>query len=161
MLEEIKNVYRYKLYEECRVLVIDLTDVISELKIFLEKKFYPFVKESGKRIFISGIEVVYENDNIVWRIFDRDDIDVENIIRLNQYNIEEHIPGKEEYIIEVKETFKNYPKVFYGMNLLCFTDTLDKFLYTDELIIEPCNVFDICELFNNGENNIIYEIKEG
>ena len=156
MLEEIKNVYRFKLYEECRILVNDLTDVIKELKMFVEKKFYPFVKEEEKRIVISNIEITFENDKFVWRLFDRNDID-ENVLRIDRFNIRDIFPGIDEYIIEVRQTLEKYPKELYCYSFICFIDTIEHILKGEELK-ETYSVFDICKVEFNGEINIVYEI---
>jgi hypothetical protein len=156
MINEIKNVYRFKLYEECRILVNDLTDVITELKTFIDKKFYPFVKEEGKRVVVSNIEISFENNKFVWRLFDRNDLD-ENVIKLNRYDIEDKFPGKDEYFIEIRQTLENYPKAFYCYSFICFIDTIEHVLKGEELK-ETYEVFDICKIEFNGENNIVYEI---
>ena len=43
MINNIKDYYRFKLYENCRILVNNLNDPIKEVSMFLDKIIYPFI----------------------------------------------------------------------------------------------------------------------
>ena len=155
MIEELKNVLRFKLHQNCHILVNDLSEVIDEVSTFVKNKVEPHLKESNERIVSSGVELLYENDKLVWKLFDND---FTNVLTLDIFNVEHIFKGKEEYMIEIKQKYEHYPKEFYGKSLVCFMEALASIVYGDELIEEEINVFDICLMGNNGKNNIIYEI---
>jgi hypothetical protein len=102
MINDIKEYFRFKLYENSRVLVNNLNDVIEELKLFLDKKIYPYVTNNEERIVISDIEITYENEKVVWRIVEKDEINIQSTLKLDIYNIKETFIDI-EYIKEIKE----------------------------------------------------------
>lgn len=158
MINDIKEYFRFKLYENSRVLVNNLNDVIEELKIFLDKKIYPYVTNNGERILISDIEITYENEKVVWRIVEKDEINNQPTLKLDMYNIKETFIDV-DYIKEIKELKEDYPKDLCGFSLISFMDTISYFVYSNELIGEPIDVFDICMLSDNGNNNVVYELQ--
>lgn len=158
MINDIKEYFRFKLYENSRVLVNNLNDVIEELKIFLDKKIYPYVTNNGERILISDIEITYENEKVVWRIVEKDEINNQPTLKLDMYNIKETFIDA-DYIKEIKELKEDYPKDLCGFSLISFMDTISYFVYSNELIGEPIDVFNICVLSDNGNNNVVYEIQ--
>ena len=158
MINDIKEYFRFKLYENSRILVNNLNDVIEELQIFLDKKIYPFVKENEERLVINDIEIGYEDEKIIWRIIDKNEIDDRIILQLDRYNIKETFID-DEYVKEIKELKVDYPKDLCGFSLLSFTETLRYFIYRDELIEDIINIFDICMVSNNGNNNVVYELQ--
>ena len=158
MINDIKEYFRFKLYENSRVLVNNLNDVIEELKIFLDKRIYPYVTNNGERILISDIEITYENEKVVWRIVEKDEINNQPTLKLDMYNIKETFIDA-DYIKEIKELKEDYPKDLCGFSLISFMDTISYFVYSNELIGEPIDVFDICMLSDNGNNNVVYELQ--
>lgn len=158
MINDIKEYFRFKLYENSRVLVNNLNDVIEELKIFLDKKIYPYVTNNEERILISDIEITYENEKVVWRIVEKDEINNQSTLKLDMYNIKETFIDV-DYIKEIKELKEDYPKDLCGFSLISFMDTISYFVYSNELIGEPIDVFNICMLSDNGNNNVVYEIQ--
>lgn len=158
MINDIKEYFRFKLYENSRVLVNNLNDVIEELKIFLDKRIYPYVTNNGERILISDIEITYENEKVVWRIVEKDEINNQSTLKLDMYNIKETFIDA-DYIKEIKELKEDYPKDLCGFSLISFMDTISYFVYSNELIGEPIDVFNICMLSDNGNNNVVYEIQ--
>lgn len=158
MINDIKEYFRFKLYENSRVLVNNLNDVIEELKIFLDKRIYPYVTNNGERILISDIEITYENEKVVWRIVEKDEINNQPTLKLDMYNIKETFIDV-DYIKEIKELKEDYPKDLCGFSLISFMDTISYFVYSNELIGEPIDVFDICMLSDNGNNNVVYELQ--
>ena len=102
MINDIKEYFRFKLYENSRVLVNDLNDVIEELKLFLDKKIYPYVTNNEERIVISDIEITYENEKVIWRIVEKDEINNRTTLKLDIYNIKETFIDI-EYIKDIKE----------------------------------------------------------
>lgn len=156
MINDIKEYYRYRLYENCRILVNNLKEPIDELCMFLEKKVYPFVKDNGERIIVENIEIIYENERIVWRIVESNEINDTPTKRLDVYNIIETFKDNEEYLKEVKETLETFPKELYGLSFISFMETISHFVFSDELI-EITDAFNICMLSNNGNNNVVYE----
>lgn len=158
MINDIKEYFRFKLYENSRVLVNNLNDVIEELKLFLDKKIYPYVINSGERIVISDIEITYENEKVVWRIVEKDEINNQSTLKLDMYNIKETFIDV-DYIKEIKELKEDYPKDLCGFSLISFMDTISYFVYSNELIGEPIDVFNICMLSDNGNNNVVYEMQ--
>ena len=158
MINDIKEYFRFKLYENSRVLVNNLNDVIEELKIFLDKRIYPYVTNNGERILISDIEITYENEKVVWRIVEKDELNNQSTLKLDMYNIKETFIDA-DYIKEIKELKEDYPKDLCGFSLISFMDTISYFVYSNELIGEPIDVFDICMLSDNGNNNVVYELQ--
>ena len=158
MINDIKEYFRFKLYENSRVLVNNLNDVIEELKIFLDKKIYPYVTNNEERILISDIEIIYENEKVVWRIVEKDEINNQSTLKLDTYNIKELFIDV-DYIKEIKELKEDYPKDLCGFSLISFMDTISYFVYSNELIGEPIDVFNICMLSDNGSNNVVYEMQ--
>lgn len=158
MINDIKEYFRFKLYENSRVLVNNLNDVIEELKLFLDKKIYPYVTNNEERIVISDIEITYENEKVIWRIVEKDEINNQSTLKLDIYNIKETFIDI-EYIKEIKELKEDYPKDLCGFSLISFMDTISYFVYSNELIGEPIDVFNICMLSDNGNNNVVYEIQ--
>lgn len=158
MINDIKEYFRFKLYENSRVLVNNLNDVIEELKIFLDKKIYPYVTNNEERILISDIEITYENEKVVWRIVEKDEINNQSTLKLDMYNIKETFIDV-DYIKEIKELKEDYPKDLCGFSLISFMDTISYFVYSNELIGEPIDVFNICMLSDNGNNNVVYELQ--
>ena len=157
MINDIKEYFRFKLYEECRILVNDLKDVIDETKMFLDNKIYPYLKENNGRIDIYNIKLTYENEKIVWRIIESNEINDVETLNIDYFNIKDFID--DEYIKEIKELKENYPKELCGYSLLAFMQTMNYFVYSSNLINDIINVFDICMLSDNGNNNVIYEVQ--
>ena len=158
MINDIKEYFRFKLYENSRVLVNNLNDVIEELKIFLDKRIYPYVINNEGRILISDIEITYEDEKVVWRIVEKDEINNQSTLKIDMYNIKETFIDV-DYIKEIKELKEDYPKDLCGFSLISFMDTISYFVYSNELIGEPIDVFNICMLSDNGNNNVVYEIQ--
>ena len=156
MINDIKEYFRYRLYDNSRVLVNNLNDVIEELHLFLEKRIYPYLQERDCRIVISDIELLYENERNVWRIIEHNEINDKETVKLDIYNIKEFIDA--EYIKDVKELYEDYPKDLCGFSLISFMETISHFVYRDDFIT-TMSVFDICMLSNNGNNNVVYEVQ--
>ena len=91
MINDIKEYFRFKLYEECRILVNDLKDVIDETKMFLDNKIYPYLKENNGRIVMYNIELTYENEKIVWRIIESNEINDVETLNIDYFNIKDFI----------------------------------------------------------------------
>ena len=159
MLNDIKEYYRYRLYENCRILVNNLKEPLNEIYMFLEKKIYPFIKDNGIRIVVEGIEITYENERYVWRIVEENEINYTSTKKLDIYNILDLFDDKDEYINEVKENLETFPKELYGLSFISFMETISHFVFNDELIHDIINVFDICMISNNGSNNVVYEVQ--
>lgn len=157
MINDIKEYFRYRIYENSKILVNNLKDVIEETKVFLDKKIYPYLKENDERIIINDIELVYEDEKVVWRIIEKNEINDKPTLNLDLTNIRDFID--DEYFKNIKEQYLDYPKDLCGISLYSFMESISYFIYQDELI-ETVNVCDICILSNNGNNNIVYEIQE-
>ena len=156
MINDIKEYFRFKLYDNSRVLVNNLKDVIEEVQLFLDKKIYPYLQENDCRIVISNIELLNENDKIIWRIIEKDEINNKETKELDIYNISEFIDN--DYIKEIKELYEDYPKDLCGSSLISFIETIYYFIIKEEFIT-TMDVFGICMLSNNGNNNVVYEIQ--
>ena len=89
MINNIKDYYRFKLYENCRILVNNLNDPIKEVSMFLDKIIYPFIinNEDYERIVVDNIEISYENEKIVWRIVENNELNIKITKELNVFNI--------------------------------------------------------------------------
>ena len=74
MINDIKEYYRYRLYENCRILVNNLKEPIDEVCMFLDKKVYPFIKDNNMRIVVEGIEIMFEDEKFIWRIVEENEI---------------------------------------------------------------------------------------
>lgn len=156
MINDIKEYFRFKLYDNSRVLVNNLKDVIEEVQLFLDKKIYPYLQENDCRIVISNIELLNEDDKIIWRIIEKDEINNKETKELDIYNISEFIDN--DYIKEIKELYEDYPKDLCGSSLISFIETIYYFIIKEEFIT-TMDVFGICMLSNNGNNNVVYEMQ--
>ena len=156
MINDIKEYFRFKLYDNSRVLVNNLKDVIEEVQLFLDKKIYPYLQENDCRIVISNIELLNENGKIIWRIIEKDEINNKETKELDIYNISEFIDN--DYIKEIKELYEDYPKDLCGSSLISFIETIYYFIIKEEFIT-TMDVFGICMLSNNGINNVVYEMQ--
>ena len=159
MLNDINEYYRYRLYENCRILVNNLKEPLNEICMFLEKKLYPFIKDNGIRIVVEGIEITYEDERYIWRIVEENEINYTSTKKLDIYNILDLFDDKDEYVNEVKENLETFPKELYGLSFISFMETISHFVFNDELIPDIINVFDICMISNNGSNNVVYEVQ--
>ena len=158
MINDIKEYFRFNLYNDNRVLVNSLTDVIDEVSLFLNKKIYPYLEEHDERILINDIELVYEDKRFVWRITEQNEINDKPTLIIDKYNIKD-IFIDVEYIKEIKEIKTDYPKELCGFSLLSFMKTISYFIYNDNPVEDCLNVFDICVLAHNGINNVVYEMQ--
>jgi hypothetical protein len=156
MINDIKEYFRFKLYDNSRVLVNNLKDVIEEVQLFLDKKIYPYLQENDCRIVISNIELLNEDGKIIWRIIEKDEINNKETKELDIYNISEFIDN--DYIKEIKELYEDYPKDLCGSSLISFIETIYYFIIKEEFIT-TMDVFGICMLSNNGNNNVVYEMQ--
>ena len=155
MINNIKEYFRFRLYEDSRILVNNMKDVISEVQIFLDKKIYPLANE--QRVIIEEIELMREGDKIVWRIVEKDEINNIPTLYIDANSIVELLDA--DYVKEIKEKLNDYPKELCGFSLLAFMETINHFVYSEEKIDDVYNVFDICMLANNGNNNVVYELQ--
>ena len=156
MINDIKEYFRFKLYDNSRVLVNNLKDAIEEVQLFLDKKIYPYLQENDCRIVISNIELLNEDGKIIWRIIEKDEINNKETKELDIYNISEFIDN--DYIKEIKELYEDYPKDLCGSSLISFIETIYYFIVKEEFIT-TMDVFGICMLSNNGINNVVYEMQ--
>ena len=156
MINDIKEYFRFKLYDNSRVLVNNLKDVIEEVQLFLDKKIYPYLQENDCRIVISNIELLNEDGKIIWRIIEKDEINNKETKELDIYNISEFVDN--DYIKEIKELYEDYPKDLCGSSLISFIETIYYFIIKEEFIT-TMDVFGICMLSNNGNNNVLYEMQ--
>ena len=155
MINNIKEYFRFRLYEDSRILVNNMKDVISEVQIFLDKKIYPLANE--QRVIIEEIELMREGDKIVWRIVEKDEINNIPTLYIDANSIVELLDA--DYVKEIKEKLNDYPKELCGFSLLAFMETINHFVYSEEKVDDIYNVFDICMLANNGNNNVVYELQ--
>ena len=103
-MEEIKDLYRVRLYERCNILAVDLTDIIKEIKLFVDEKVIPELKENDCDKFIfSGLELRKEDDKFVWSVYDSNELsDLKpKEITLDDINIE--FKGKKEFLKSLEE----------------------------------------------------------
>lgn len=157
-MEEIKDLYRARLYERCNILVVDLTDTIREIKLFIDEKVTLELKESDFDKFIfSGLELRNEDDKFVWSVYDKDEISElkSKEFTLDDINIE--FKGKKEFLksLEENHNIENFPKELYGKAFMIFAETISELVHNDKLYDET-NIFDIFTLSNNDINNIIF-----
>ena len=157
MINDIKDYFRYRIYNNCKILVNNLNDVISEVSMFLDKKVYKFLEEveDCKCIVVCGIVIELKDNDISWRILEKGETIPGMILELTKENILD-VFKDDNYINKTKEMFENYPKELYGLSFISFMETMEYFLMLDDLIEEEIDVFYICKLFSNTTNNIIY-----
>ena len=76
-MEEIINLLRFKIYNECNVLVIDLSQVIEEIKSFINEKIYGYYDENefDKMIF-GSVELYKEIDKFKWQYHNKEIISI-------------------------------------------------------------------------------------
>ena len=157
MINDIKEYFRYRLYNNCNILVNNLNDVISEVSMFLDNKVYKFLEDNDdcKGIFVYGILIELKDNKISWRILEKGETIPGMILELTKENILD-IFKDDEYTNKLKEIFEIYPKELYGLSFISFMETMEYFLMSDDLIEEEIDVFSICKLYSNTINNIIY-----
>ena len=155
MINDVKEYFRYRIYENSRILVNDLIEVFEEIHMFIDNQITPYLKEHGGRIIIHDIELSFD-EKLKWNIIESGEINTEKTKYIDFNNINEFIT--EDYINKVKERYMIYPKDLCGKVLLSFMETLNHFIYNDEKIDGEHNISDLCILSSNGNNNIVYEV---
>ena len=156
MINDIQEYFRYRIYNNSRILVNDLKDVIDETHTFLQKKIYPYLKENECRIVIDNIEILIENEKYIWRIIDKGEINNIETKEINISNIKEFVDP--DYIKEIKDKHVDYPKDLCGVSLLSFIEAIVYFVFKEDEI-STTDVFGICMISNNGKNNVVYEMQ--
>lgn len=156
MINDIQEYFRYRIYDNSRILVNDLKDVVDEIHIFLEKKLYPYIKENDCRIIIDNIEILIENEKCIWRLLDKGEINNIETKEFDIYSIKEFVDSN--YIKEIKDKHVDYPKDLCGVSLISFIEAILHFVFKEDEI-PTTDVFGICMLSNNSKNNVVYEMQ--
>jgi hypothetical protein len=161
-MEELKEIFRAKIYKECGILVNDLSDVEKEIQLFVYEKVFPFIKDSEEFIGLTfdGIQIIFDEERDRWRRCMDDDLYDPKIKDVNIDEINNLFKGKEEFLKDLKEkhNIENFPKKLYGKAFMCLAMTVTDMVNKDEMY-EYINVLDLFVLSNNGHNNIIYEMQ--
>ena len=155
MLNNIKELYRYNIYKECRILVNDMNDVIEEVKLFLDSVVYPYLKNGNGPIIVDNISIRFENDEIIWSIVLPDQI-IDEGLYIDVYNVKETFNVNDEYVEIVKEKYSDFPKELFVKSWMMFMKSLSTIIFSETIINEELNVFDICKIGNNGHNNVVF-----
>jgi hypothetical protein len=155
MLNNIKELYRYNIYKECRILVNDMNDVIEEVKLFLDSVVYPYLKNGNSPIIVDNISIRFEDDEIIWSIVLPDQI-IDEGLYIDIYNVKETFNVNDEYVEIVKEKYSDFPKELFVKSWMMFMKSLSTIIFSETIINEELNVFDICKIGNNGHNNVVF-----
>ena len=161
-MENIIELFRYKIFTRCNILVNDMNDVIKEVNKFAYEKVFPYVLETEgcDKLVFDNIEIRVEDKKIKCSQYVKDDIYEVVTTKINIDEINEFFKGKEEFLKELQDNgFNEFPKDLYGKAFICLTEVLSDILFREELIEEHFNIFDIFVLSNNGKCNVIYEIQ--
>lgn len=152
-MEEIINLLRFKIYNECNVLVIDLSQVIEEIKSFINEKIYGYYDENefDKMIF-GSVELYKEIDKFKWQYHNKEIISETNDIEIRLNEINDLFKGKDEFYD--KHGLLNFPKTLYGNAFMCLMLVISDILESSKLWDET-DIFEIFKLHNNGEFNYI------
>ena len=162
-MENIIDLFRYKIFIRCNILVNDMSEVIKESTKFAYEKVFPYLMETEgcDKLVFDGIEFRVEDKKIKCSQYVKDDIYEVVTTKIKIEEINEFFQGKDEFLKELqeKEGFVEFPKDLYGKAFMCLAEVLTELIYQEDLITEVYNVFDICMLTNNGRNNVIYEVQ--
>ena len=162
-MENIIDLFRYKIFIRCNILVNDMSEVIKESTKFAYEKVFPYLMETEgcDKLVFDGIEFRVEDKKIKCSQYVKDDIYEVVTTKIKIEEINEFFQGKDEFLKELqeKEGFVEFPKDLYGKAFMCLSEVLTELIYQEDLIMEVYNVFDICMLTNNGRNNVIYEVQ--
>lgn len=162
-MENIIDLFRYKIFIRCNILVNNMSDVIKEVTKFAHEKVFTYVLETEgcDKLVFDGIEVRVENKNIKLSQYVKDDIYEVVTTKIKLENVNDFFQGGDDFLKELqeKEGMVDFPKELYGKAFMCLAETITEFLYQEDIIEDCYNIFDICMLTNNGKNNIIYEIQ--
>ena len=152
-MEEIINLLRFKIYNECNVLVIDLSQVIEEIKSFINEKIYGYYDENefDKMIF-GSVELYKEIDKFKWQYHNKEIISETNDIEIRLNEINDLFKGKDEFYDN--HGLLNFPKTLYGNAFMCLMLVISDILESSKLWDET-DIFEIFKLHNNGEFNYI------
>lgn len=156
MDNKVKELYRYNVYKDCRVLVNDMKDVISELKLFLNDIVYPYLlnEENHNKIIVDNISIENDDGDIRWSIVLTEPID--DVIFIDKDIVKDVLVVDDKYVEKVKEQYSDFPKELFAYSWISFMKTLSTIIFGDTIINEEINVFDICKLGNNGHNNVVF-----
>lgn len=158
MLEEFMDLYRYRIFERCKIMVNDLTDVFKEIDLFIEKRVKLYLRDKGySKLIIDGIELRYEEDNFVWSIHDKNELVDPNAKEILFDDVNKTFKAGKEFLkyIDEEEGIILFPKELYGKALVVLAETTSEFIQREELI-EEMEISNIFKIGNNGVNNIIY-----
>lgn len=162
-MENIINLFRYKIFTKCNILVNDMSDIIKEVTKFAYEKVFPYLLETEgcDKLVFDGIEFRVEDKKIKCSQYVKDDIYEVVTTKIKIEEINEFFQGKDEFLKELqeKEGIVDFPKDLYGKTFMCLAETLTDIIYQEELVDDVYNIFDICTLSNNGKMNIIYEVQ--
>lgn len=162
-MENIIDLFRYKIFVRCNILVNDMSEVIKESTKFAYEKVFPYLMETEgcDKLVFDGIEFRVEDKKIKCSQYVKDDIYEVVTTKIKIEEINEFFQGKDDFLKELqeKEGFVEFPKDLYGKAFMCLAEVLTELIYQEDLITEVYNVFDICMLTNNGRNNVIYEVQ--
>lgn len=162
-MENIIDLFRYKIFTRCNILVNNMSEVIKESTKFAYEKVFPYLMETEgcDKLVFDGIEFRVEDKKIKCSQYVKDDIYEVVTTKIKIEEINEFFQGKDEFLKELqeKEGFVEFPKDLYGKAFMCLAEVLTELIYQEDLITEVYNIFDICMLTNNGRNNVIYEVQ--
>lgn len=156
-MEEFIDLYRYKIYNKCNILVNDLSDILKEVKLFINDKIIPFlIEEDYTKLVFDGIELVQTDDNFIWSVHDKDELVDFNSKQITIDEINNLFKGEKEFLnnLEKDHGIELFPKDLYGKAFMIFAETVTEFLESRELY-SNIDLFGIFKLDNNGHNNII------
>lgn len=158
MKEEFMDLYRYRIFEKCKIMVNDLTDVFKEIDLFIEKRVKLYLRDKGySKLIFDGIELRVEDEQFVWSVHDKDELIDPNAKEITIEEVNKKFKAGKEFLkyIDEEEGIILFPKELYGKALMILAETTSEFIQR-EVLIEEMDIFGIFKIGNNGENNIIY-----
>lgn len=156
-MEEFIDLYRYKIYDRCNIMANDLSDIIKEVKLFIDDKIIPYLNEDEyEKLVFDGIELRKNEDGFIWSIHDKNEMIDLNSKHILFNEINNLFKGDKEFLKSLEENhqIENFPKELYGKAFMVFAETVSEIINSDDLYTDV-DLFGIFKLDNNGINNII------
>lgn len=160
--KEFTESLRAKIYEKCKILINDMTPVVTQVKMFVENILLSPEKGDGSYTYrISNsvdLLVVIDNGKLKsheWILCTNQKVDNTMInFDIDNVNAVFSTCKKTFKKLMMDSSIENYPKELFGKAFVCFIDCVSDVLKGDD-IKEEIEIYELFKLGNNGENNVI------